>query len=160
MLREALRSSKQDGDVEEETRDADQQHWRRLFRAKAEARARYNEGRRLARQRDAHRDRSGGASQPAWESGSSGMRQGLSFRQTVLLEDFRSGRLMMELNERKVAWGHGRLRDEAGGHMDIGGSTGGGSRRIIDDWEPPDGQDFLAHAETVRVCARARPKKR
>ena len=54
MLRERLRSSEQDGDVEEETQDADQQHWRRLLRAKAEAQARYNEGRRLARQRDAH----------------------------------------------------------------------------------------------------------
>ena len=30
MLREALRSCKEDGDVEEETQDADQQHWRRL----------------------------------------------------------------------------------------------------------------------------------
>ena len=157
----ASRPSERDGDTEEAMHDDERKKRRRLLQnAKEQAKARYNEGRRLARQRDTHRDRSGGASQPAWESGSSGMRQGLSFRQTVLLEDFRSGRLMMELNERKVAWGHGRLRDEAGGHMDIGGSTGGGSRRIIDDWAPPDCQDFLAHAETVRVCARARPKKR
>ena len=96
-----------------------------------------------------HRDRSGGASQPAWESGSSGMRQGLSFRQTVLLEDFRSGRLMRELNERKVAWGHGRLRDEAGGHMDIGGSTGGGSRRLIDGWVQPNWREFLWQSDTM-----------
>ena len=88
------------------------------------------------------------------------MIQGLTLRQTDLLEQYDSCRLMAELNAAKVAWGHGRLRDEAGEYMDIGGSTGGGSRRIIDDWEPPDCQDFLAHAETVRVCARAPPKKR
>ena len=93
-----------------------------------------------------HRDRSGGASEPARESGSSEMRQRLSSRQTVLLEQYESGRLMKELNKAKVAWGHGRLWDEAGGYIDIGGSTGGGSRSIIDGWAPPDCQEFLEHA--------------
>ena len=41
MLREALRSSEQDGDVEEETQDVDGQYWRRLSRARAEAEASY-----------------------------------------------------------------------------------------------------------------------
>ena len=107
-----------------------------------------------------HRDRSGGASEPARESGSSEMRQRLSSRQTVLLEQYESGRLMKELNEAKVAWGHGCLWSEDGVKLEIGGSTGGGSRRIIDHWAPPDCQEFLEHAERVRVCARAPPKKR
>ena len=77
------------------------------------------------------------------------MRHGLSPRQMVLLEDYDSGRLMRELNNAKVAWGHGRLRDEVGRYMDIGGSTGGVSRRIIDRWTPPDPEDFLEQAETM-----------
>ena len=144
----ALRSSERDRDTEEAMQDDTYEKQRRLLQnAKAEAQARYNEGRRLARQRDAHRDRSCGASQPARESGSSEMSQGLTPRQTDLLEQYDSCRLMKELNAAKVAWGHGRLRDEAGGYMDIGGSTGGGSRRIIDDWTPPDWQEFLRSGE-------------
>ncbi len=110
-----------------------------------------------------HRDRSGGASEPARESGSSEMRQRLSSRQTVLLEQYESGRLMKELNEAKVAWGHGCLRSEDGDTLHIGGSTGGGSRRIIDDWAPPAPlhlQEFLEHAETVRGCRRVSRKMR
>ena len=40
--------------------------------------------------------------------------------------------------------GHGRLRTARGDYLDIGGSTGGGSRRIIDSWQPPDWHAFLA----------------
>ena len=36
-----------------------------------------------------------------------------------------------------------RLRTARGDYLDIGGSTGGGSRRIIDTWQPPDWRDFL-----------------
>ncbi len=89
------------------------------------------------------------------------MSQGLTPRQTDLLEQYDSCRLMKELNAAKVAWGHGRLRDEAGGYMDIGGSTGGGSRRVIDDWAPPDIEEFLEQAETVGgFVRRVSPKKR
>ena len=110
-----------------------------------------------------HRDRSGGASEPARESGSSEMRQRLSSRQTVLLEQYESGRLMKELNEAKVAWGHGCLCSEDGVTLEIGGSTGGGSRIVIDDWAPPAPrhlQEFLQHAETVRSCRRVSRKMR
>ena len=160
----ASRPSERDGDTEEAMHDDENKKRRRLLQnAKEQAKARYNEGRRLARQRDAHRDRSCGASQPARESGSSEMRQRLSSRQTVLLEQYESGRLMKELNEAKVAWGHGCLRSEDGDTLHIGGSTGGGSRRIIDDWAPPaplDLQEFLEHAETVRGCRRVSRKMR
>ena len=83
------------------------------------------------------------------------MRQGLSPRQTVLLEQYESCRLLKELNNAKVAWGHGRLRDEAGGCIDIGGSTGGGSRRIIDGWTPPDWREFCKRAETMEEFVRS-----
>ena len=48
-------------------------HQRRhhLRHARAEARANYTEGRRLAGQQDAAEDCLRGASQPAWEAGSS-----------------------------------------------------------------------------------------
>ena len=89
------------------------------------------------------------------------MSQGLTPRQTDLLERYDSCRLMEELNAAKVAWGHGRLRSEAGEYMDIGGSTGGGSRRIIDDWTPPDWQEFLEQEETMGEFVRkVSPKKR
>ena len=158
----APRPSERDGDTEEAIHDDEYEKQRRLLqKAKAEAQARYHEGRRLALQRDTHRDRSCGASQPARESGSSEMRHGLSPRQMVLLEDYDSGRLMRELNNAKVAWGHGRLRDDVGRYMDIGGSTGGVSRVIIDDWEPPDPEVFLEQAERMgEFPCRFSPKKR
>ena len=157
-----LKSPERDGDTEGAIHDDEYEKQRRLLqKAKAEAQARYHEGRRLALQRDTHRDRSCGASQPARECGSSEMRYWLSARQTVLLEDYNSGRLLRELNYAKAAWGHGRLRDDMGEYIDIGGSTGGGSRRIIDGWKPPDWREFLVHADMVGgFRRRAFPKKR
>jgi predicted rRNA methylase YqxC with S4 and FtsJ domains len=38
--------------------------------------------------------------------------------------------------------GHGRLRKSNGEFIDIGGSTGGFVRTVLDDWEPPDFNDF------------------
>ena len=63
--------------------------------------------------------------------------------QTDLLEQYDSGVLLQKLNSAIAAWGHGRLRSEAGDHLDIGGSTGGGSRRLIDGWVMPNWRDFL-----------------
>ena len=98
-----------------------------------------------------HRDRSGGASEPARESGSSEMRQRLRSRQTVLVEQYESGRLMKELNEAKVAWGHGCLRSEDGDTLNIGGSTDGVSRCLIDAWRIPECQRFLDHSDNQEV---------
>ena len=52
-----------------------------------------------------------------------------------------------ELNTAIRNFGHGRLENAAGDYMDIGGSTGGGSRRIIDGWQPPDWRQFLEDAQ-------------
>ena len=156
----AQRSSEQDGDAEEDTQGADQEQRRLLRHAKAEAQACYNEGRRLARQRDAHRDRSCGASQPAGEAGSCDMTQALTSWQTDLLERYDSGVLLKELNNAIGFWGHGRLRSEDGDTLDIGGSTGGGSRRLIDGWVMPDWREYLWQSDTIREFLRSASPER
>jgi len=139
LLRQALRSSEQEGHAEEEAQDADQQQRRRLLHAKAEARARYNEGRRLAGQRARLR----GASQTARGAGSTESAPSVTSWQRHVLQRWDSGELLRKYNDAVVAWGHGRLRSAHGEHLDIGGSTGGESRRLIDGWVPPDWRQFL-----------------
>ena len=113
-LREALRSSEQDGDVEEETQDVDGRYRRHLLRARAEAQASYNRGRRLARQRDAHRDPS-----RSQRSFTAARRSRLAPRssQWNLLQRWDSGELLEELNKAVGAWGHRRLRSADGEYM-------------------------------------------
>ena len=109
---------------------------------KAEANASYNEGRQLARHREQLQAR--GASQPAGSG-----QEVVTFTQKELevLQKWDSGQLLDERNKAIVAVGHGRLQTARGGHLDIGGSTGGGSRRIIDGWQPPDWRQFLEDAQ-------------
>ena len=83
------------------------------------------------------------------------MFRGLTSRQTDLLERYDSGTLLEEFNGAIAAWGHGRLRSEAGEHLDIGGSTGGGSRRIIDGWTPPDWREFCKQSDTIGELLRS-----
>ena len=63
--------------------------------------------------------------------------------QLDVLERWDSGELLDNRNRAIVALGHGRLRTARGDYLDIGGSAGGGSRRIIDGWQPPDWRQFL-----------------
>ena len=146
MLREALRSSKQHGDVEEATQDADQQHRRCLLRAKAEAQARYNEGWRLARQRDAHKDPS-----RSQRSFTAARRSRLVPRssQWKLLQLWDSGELRRELNEASAACGHRPLSSGQGEHLGIGGSRDRRSRRLVDDWVPPGRREAVLHSDTA-----------
>ena len=60
-----------------------------------------------------------------------------------MLELWDKAFLLEERNRTTVAVGHGRLFRKSGAYLDIGGSTGGGSRRIIDGWQPPDWRHFL-----------------
>ena len=137
MLEQALHSGKGDEATEPAVpNEASLQERRRLQHAKAEAVSRYLEGKRLARARDAPERR--GASQPA-----------LSERQEELLRQWRSGQLRVQRNTAAAAAGHGRLESATGDYMDIGGSTGGGSRRVVDSWLPPDWRQFLEHDEGV-----------
>ena len=144
ILRETLCLCEQDGDVEEETQDADGQHLCRLLRVKAEAQARYNEGRRLARQRDAHSDPS-----RSQKSFTAARRSSLAPRssQRNLLLRWDSGELRRELNEAVAACGHRPLGSRQGDHLDIGDSTGGGSRRLVDGWVPPDWREFFPNSD-------------
>ena len=118
---------------------------RRLHHDKAEARARYNEGQRLARRRDALLRR--GAPQP----GSHGQEvPAFTLKELEVLRQWDRGELLANRNSAIVALGHGRLRTAQGDYLVIGGSTGGGSRRIIDGWQPPDWQQFLQDAPSWR----------
>ncbi len=60
-----------------------------------------------------------------------------------LLEKYNNGELCDKRNVAVVALGHGRLENARGDTLDIGGSTGGLSRRVIDSWQPPDHVEFL-----------------
>ena len=111
---------------------------------KAEAVSRYCEARRLAQQRDARERR--GASRPV---GASHGQQGaaLTYRQQQLLRQWDSGELRRQRNMAAVAAGHGRLESAEGQYLDIGGSTGGCARRVVDGWAPPDWRQFLVDDE-------------
>ena len=81
-----------------------------------------------------------GASQPA----SHGLEvETFTQKELEVLQQWDSGELRTNRNNSIVALGHGRLRTARGDYLDIGGSTGGGSRRIIDGWQPPDWRAFL-----------------
>ena len=104
----------------------------RLHHEKAEAIGRHKEGERLNRQwQELQR---GGATEPAGH---------FTRRQLEVLDSYDSGELLRLRNNAILAVGHGRLRNARGGTLDIGGSTGGGSRRILDSWHPPDWHEFL-----------------
>ena len=69
-------------------------------------------------------------------------RRPLNSEQSRLLQDFESGKLRREANDWTLISGNGRLRNEDGTFVDIGGSTGGFVRTVLDDWELPDTKDF------------------
>ena len=129
MLQQILHKEPSDETDTRNTRS--QAEKRRLHHDKAEAVACYNEGHRLVRYREDLQRR--GAAQPAFTR-----------RQFDLLQKWESGELRTKRNEAVAALGHGRLRNRRGDCLDIGGSTGGESRRVLDSWKPPDYQQFLA----------------
>ena len=79
-----------------------------------------------------------GASQPA---GSGQEVVPFTQKELEVLQKWDRGQLLEEWNQAQEALGHGRLL------TDIGGSIGGGSRRIIDGWKPPDWRQFLEKAQ-------------
>ena len=68
----------------------------------------------------------------------------LNYQQRRVLQDYQSGALLLEANKLTMISGHGRLKKEDDSFVDIGGSTGGFVRTVLDDWEPPDTADFEA----------------
>ena len=131
MLTQALNNAPSDGSAEPPAcAEVSHEQRRRLHHDKAEAIARYNEGARLARHRQELQGR--GQEEPTFTR-----------RQWNVLQKWESGELRANRNRAIVALGHGRLLNAQGDYLDLGGSTGGGSRRIIDSWQPPDWSDFL-----------------
>ena len=66
----------------------------------------------------------------------------LSPRELRDLRDLRNGTLLRQLNEATMAYGHGRLHCEDGSTLDIGGSTGGLTRHVLDHYVPPDNEQM------------------
>ena len=62
--------------------------------------------------------------------------------QLEILKQYKSGLLLQEANGRTLISGHGRLKRSDDTFEDIGGSTGGFVRTVLDDWRPPDLKDF------------------
>ena len=62
----------------------------------------------------------------------------LNAEQTAVLAEYESGALRMRANELTHASGNGRLKREDESFVDIGGSTGGLVRTVVDFWKPPD----------------------
>ena len=67
----------------------------------------------------------------------------LSKRQTALLKLYDNGTLLKEANEATLLSRNGCLRRGDGARLNIGGSTGGRARKILDAWKPPDPKAFL-----------------
>ena len=69
---------------------------------------------------------------------------GLPFtrKQLDLLKHYDSGELLKEANRLTLMSGNGRLRRSDGSHVDIGGSTGGWTRKALCGWRPPDLKEF------------------
>ena len=63
-------------------------------------------------------------------------------KQQRVLEQYQRGDLLREANRLTLASGHGRLKRPDGSYVDIGGSTGGFLRVVLDDWMPPDVSEF------------------
>ena len=62
----------------------------------------------------------------------------LNPKQQAVLQEYQSGELRTQANRLTLISGHGRLKHEDLSFVDIGGSTGGFVRTVLDDWEPPD----------------------
>ena len=66
----------------------------------------------------------------------------LDASQLQVLEPYRSGVLRRQANDCTIASGHGRLKREDNTFVDIGGSTGGFVRVVLDDWDLPNIAEF------------------
>ena len=67
---------------------------------------------------------------------------GLTRKQEELLQLYDNGTLLTEANRLTQISGNGRLRRSDGSFIDIGGSTGGYTRTVLYDWEPPHVTEF------------------
>jgi hypothetical protein len=144
-----LRKAIQAPDAEEEpeisaSASEQKQQRRALHHAKAEAKKAYKEGERLARHRLLKR-----LHDTFQVAGSDQEAVTLSKNQLDVLKQWDRGWLRDNLNQAIVELGHGRLESQTGDFLEIGGSTGGGSRRLIDGWVPLDWREFLNERDSL-----------
>ena len=66
----------------------------------------------------------------------------LTTHECSLLKLFDEDELRQKVNAMTAQTGHGRLRGKDGQYMDIGGSTGGSTRRILDGYAMPHWREF------------------
>ena len=71
-------------------------------------------------------------------------RRDLDQREQENLQQLEDGSLLRRTNEAVAAFGHGTLGREDGGTIEIGGSTGGVTRFLLDGNAEPDVASFLA----------------
>ena len=74
-------------------------------------------------------------------------------KQQQVLNEYKSGDLLRKANNLTMKSGHGRLKKEDHSFVDIGGSTGGFVRTVLDDWESPDLADFEGELRLADVEA-------
>ena len=67
----------------------------------------------------------------------------LNPKQLRVLQEYQSGELRRQANKLTMISGHGRLKKEDHSFVDIGGSTGGFVRTVLDDWEPYTSGDLV-----------------
>ena len=82
----------------------------------------------------------------------------MSRKQEELLALYDAGSLLAEANRLTRMSGNGRLRRSDGSSVNIGGSTGGHTRTVLDDWQAPDVAEFdpvSEGAENERDSAQA-----
>ena len=61
----------------------------------------------------------------------------LSEAEKLLLDELLHGTLLRKANEVITAFGHGALKDENGRVIHLGGSTGGTTREVLDNFQQP-----------------------
>ena len=82
----------------------------------------------------------------------------LNPKQQQIWQEYKNGELRRQANKLIMVSGHGRLENEDHSFVDIGGSTGGFVRTVLDDWGPPDLKDFEGDwrlGEDLRKCGDA-----
>ena len=60
----------------------------------------------------------------------------------LLIEELSRGVLQKHANEAIAAFGHGTICDETGREIHLGGSTGGVTRLLLDDYQAPGEADI------------------
>ena len=122
LLRQAMGADDASQPVESNTDTAAATRQRRLKRNAIEAKDNLRQGRHLAKAADR------------------GARLGPA--ELAMVQAFESGELRRRANDAVKGFGHGRLHAADGSYLDIGGNTGGRTRRLLDSYVIPSHENF------------------